>query len=108
MEKGKSRWEWQSHWLWGQMGLIILLGLLTIYNSAREDMVRCLPFRLPLLGIFFLLLPPLFGLFYDWKKSRQGEEGGAHILKGVVYYYIVAWIALVVLSGICDSIASPY
>lgn len=109
MEKNKSRWEWQSRWLdLGQLGLVILLGVVMTYKSVREDMVHCLPFRPLLLVMFLLVLPILLGLLYNRKKIRQSEEGGPYILVGAIYYYIAALIVLAVASGICDSIASPY
>lgn len=78
VDNDRTCWKWGD--LWKQIVLIVFFGILMIYYSVRENMVYCLPLSSLFLVIFLLILPPLFGLFYDWKKSRQGEEAGSNCL----------------------------
>lgn len=105
VKNDKTQWIWEHRWK--QIVPIILFGVLVIYDSIRENKVHCIPLSSLFLVVFLLILPPLFGLFYDWKKFRQGEEAGSNMLMGAVYYFIAAFVVLTIIAGICDSITSP-
>jgi hypothetical protein len=109
MEQNKPRWEWRNRLDWKQIAVICVVGILIIMNTIRENHLHCLPisWRWFLLLVFLIILPPVFGLYFDWKKFRLGEEAGYHILTGAGYYFIAAFVTLAIIGGICDSIASP-